>query len=117
MNKTRANTNRTGPSRRRKTSDAWEIIEAEFLANDPGMRRMIEESTAELEIAQMIYDTREKAGLSQAELAKLVGTTQSVISRLEDADYRGHSLMMLRRIAAALGKRVELKLVPARKAS
>jgi len=40
-----------------------------------------------------------------------------VISRLEGADYRGHSLMMLRRIAAALGKRVELKLVPARKAS
>jgi hypothetical protein len=44
-----------------------------------------------------------------------VGTTASVICRLEDADYEGHSLAILRRIGAALGKRVELRFVPARK--
>jgi hypothetical protein len=38
--------------------------------------------------------------------------TFSVISRLEDADYDGHSLAMLRRIAAALKKRVEIRFLP-----
>ena len=48
------------------------------------------------------------------QLAKLVGTTPSVICRLEDADYEGHSLAMLRRIAAALNKRVEIRFVSVR---
>jgi transcriptional regulator with XRE-family HTH domain len=52
-------------------------------------------------------------GLSQRALAKKVGTTASVICRLEDADYEGHCLSMLRRIAPALGKRVEIRFVPA----
>ena len=51
---------------------------------------------------------RKKAGLSQQQLAELVGTTQSVISRLEDSDYDGHSLTMLDRIARALGKKLTL---------
>ena len=51
---------------------------------------------------------REDAGLTQAELAKKVGTTQSAIARLEDAEYGGHSLTMLERIATACG--VTLKL-------
>ena len=41
-----------------------------------------------------------------------MGTTPSVISRLEDDDYAGHSLAMLRRVAAALNKRVEIRFVP-----
>jgi hypothetical protein len=36
-----------------------------------------------------------------------------VISRLEDADYEGHSLPMLRKIAHALNKRIEMRFVPA----
>jgi len=47
-------------------------------------------------------------------LARLVGTTASVICRLEDADYEGHSLAMLRRIAEALDKRVEIRFVSSR---
>jgi len=50
-------------------------------------------------------------------MAKKVGTTASVICRLEDADYEGHSLAMLRRIAAALETRVEIRFVPAPKAT
>jgi transcriptional regulator with XRE-family HTH domain len=50
--------------------------------------------------------------LSQAQLAKLIGTTASVICRLEDADYEGHSLAMLRRIGAVLDQRVEVRFVP-----
>jgi predicted transcriptional regulator len=44
-------------------------------------------------------------------LARRVGTTQSVISRLEDAGYEGHSLAMLNRIAAAMERRVEIRFV------
>ena len=52
------------------------------------------------------------AGLTQAELADLIGTQQPVISQLENADYEGHSLTMLERIAEALKMKVELRLVP-----
>jgi ribosome-binding protein aMBF1 (putative translation factor) len=68
-----------------------------------------------LEVAQMIYDARTKAGLSQSELAVLIGSKQPVIARLEDGDYKGHSLTMLQRIAAALEKRLELRFVPSRR--
>lgn len=64
------------------------------------------------EIAQMIYDARTAAGLTQTALADLVGTQQPVISQLESADYEGHSLSMLQRIAGALKLKVELRLVP-----
>jgi len=64
------------------------------------------------EIAQMIYDARTTARLTQADLADLIGTQQPVISQLENADYEGHSLSMLERIATALKMRVELRLVP-----
>jgi transcriptional regulator with XRE-family HTH domain len=60
---------------------------------------------------------RTKAGLTQAQLGKLIGTTASVICRLEDADYEGHSLAMLRRIAAALNQRVEIRFVPIRRSA
>jgi ribosome-binding protein aMBF1 (putative translation factor) len=63
-------------------------------------------------IASQIYDLRTKAGLTQSELAERVGTTASVICRLEDADYEGHSLSMLRRIAEAVDKRIEIRFVP-----
>jgi len=75
------------------------------------MADLLEQERAKLDIARKIYDLRTKAKLSQAEVAKKVGTTQSVISRLEDADYDGHSLAMLRRIATALEKRVEIRFV------
>ena len=79
---------------------------------DPEMRRRYEEELANREVASRIYRLREEAGISQAELARRVGTTQSVISRLEDADYEGHSLAMLNRIAAAVERRVEIRFVP-----
>jgi len=63
----------------------------------------------------MIHGLRTTAGLSQRALANKIGTTASVICRLEDADYEGHSLAMLRRIAAALGKRVEIRFVSVHK--
>src|SRR5271156_6662482 len=94
----------------KRTTDALEIMDR-LTGNSPEMVDLLEQERANLDIARKIYDLRTKAKLSQGELAKKVGTTQSVISRLEDADYEGHSLAMLRRSAAALEKRVQIRFV------
>jgi ribosome-binding protein aMBF1 (putative translation factor) len=94
--------------RKRTTTDGIAILE-QMIGDDPEMRRMLEEQTINVQIAQLIYDVRTKAGLTQAQLAKLIGTKQPVIARLEDADYQGHSLSMLQKIAAALGQRLEVR--------
>jgi DNA-binding XRE family transcriptional regulator len=97
----------------RTTTDAAEILARRFFSGKPGKVALLEEERANAAIARGIYALRKKAKLTQAQLAKLVGTTTSVISRLEDADYRGHSLSILQRIAAAVGKRVDIRFVPA----
>ena len=94
-----------------KTSNATEILKRKTgidPASDPEMLQISED----YRVAQMIFDARTEAGLTQQELAKTVGTTQSVISQLESAEYKGHSLSMLERIAKALNRRVEIRLAP-----
>ena len=99
--------------KRAPTTDAIEIIHRRHYEAHP--RRMAELAEAEANdtVARKIYALRKRAGFTQQQLAKLVGTTTSVICRLEDADYEGHSLAMLRRIAGVLNKRVELRFVSA----
>jgi len=94
----------------KESSNALALM-GRLAGRDPEMLDLVEQEEANLDIARKIFELRSKAGLSQSELAKRVGTTQSVISRLEDADYDGHSLLMLRRIAAALEKRLEIRFV------
>lgn len=101
--------------KRKPTTDAVEIMHRRYFEGKPEMMALLEEERANLDIACKVFDLRAKAGFTQKELAKLVGTTPSVISRLEDADYEGHSLSMLRRIAAAVDKRVEIRFVPVRR--
>ncbi len=97
-----------------KTKDALKILDR-VTGNNASVRAGIVQAKINFEVAQMIYDARTKAGLSQGRLAALIGSTQPVIARLEDADYEGHSLTMLQRIAAALEQRLELRFVPSRK--
>ena len=99
---------------KKKTSDAVEILHKRFYEGKPKRIAELEQVRADDAVARKIYDLRMKAGLSQRELAKLVGTTASAICRLEDADYEGHSMAMLNRIAAALDKRVEIRFVALR---
>jgi DNA-binding XRE family transcriptional regulator len=94
------------------TSDAVEILHKRYYAGRPSRIAALAEARAEDELARKIYQLREEAGITQERLAKLVGTTASVISRLEDSDYEGHSLTMLKRIASVLDKRVEIRFVP-----
>lgn len=99
--------------RKARTSDALEILHRRYYEGRPDRQAELEKTREDMEVGRLLYDLRSKASLSQRDLAKLVGTTASVICRLEDADYDGHSLSMLRRIAAAMNKRVELRFVAA----
>jgi ribosome-binding protein aMBF1 (putative translation factor) len=94
-----------------QTRDALKILE-NVTGNNEAVKTGIAQAGINFEIAQMIYDARTRAGLSQSELAALIGSKQPVIARLEDADYAGHSLTMLQRIAAALEQHLELRFVP-----
>jgi DNA-binding XRE family transcriptional regulator len=100
--------------KRKPTSDALEIMDRRYYEGRPDRIAELEEAKANDEVARKLYELRTKAKLSQRQLAKLVGTTASVICLLEDADYKGHSLSMLRRIARAVNRRVEIRFVPLR---
>jgi DNA-binding XRE family transcriptional regulator len=99
------------------TTDAVEIIHNRYFKGKPGRLKILEQARADDEVARKIFELRTSAGITQARLAELVGTTPSVICRLEGADYEGHSLAMLRRIGAALNKRVEIRFVPIRRSA
>jgi len=71
-------------------------------------RKAFARTLQQIDLALLVREMRESAGLTQAQLARRVRTTQSTIARLEDAEYSGHSLTMLERIALACG--VGLKL-------
>ncbi|HET6456722.1 MAG TPA: XRE family transcriptional regulator [Armatimonadota bacterium] len=96
-----------------KTRSATKILNKR-IGDDLELKRMVAEETVNARVAQEIYDLRTEAGLTQSELAKRVGTTQPVIARLEDADYQGHSLRMLVRIASALGRELDVRFVGSR---
>jgi len=92
-----------------QTSDALLIIE-KINRTDPELQEMVAIPSINARVAQLIYEARIKAALTQQQLADLIGTKQPVIARLEDADYEGHSLSMLQRIAHALNQRLEIHL-------
>ena len=95
------------------TADGLEILRRRYYGGKPTRVAEYEKVSADMDVARKIFRLREKAGLTQRQLAQRIGTTQSVIARLEDADYEGHSLAMLKRVAAALDQRVEIRFVPA----
>ena len=92
-----------------KNSNALKIID-KMTGSDPELETMVAEASINALVAQLIYEARTSASLTQKQLAELVGTKQPVIARLEDADYEGHSLSMLQKIAHALNRRVVIDL-------
>jgi len=94
-----------------QTHNALTILDR-MIGDDADMRQMIAEETLKAEIARMIYEARTAAGLTQRALAARVGTTPSVIARLEAADVDSDALFLLHRIAAALGHALDIRLVP-----
>ncbi len=77
----------------------------------PRYRRAYLRNLHKIDVALLVREMREAACLSQQELAERVGTTQSVIARLEDAAYTSQSLKTLVRIAAACGIGLRLQAV------
>lgn len=94
-----------------KTSDAVDILLSK--GSDSEIGEMVREEYLNRAISSQLFELRSRQKLTQKELALKVGTTQSVIARLEDSNYDGHSLNMLSRIAKALGYTVVVQFEPA----
>ena len=77
---------------------------------DPEFAARFEQAGEAWDVALQIATLRQKAGLSQKELAIRLKTSQQHISRLESPNYEGHSLANLRRVAAALNARVRVSI-------
>ena len=94
------------------SSDAYRWAYDRYIKGDPEMEKYLEELGVKADIARQLYNLRNQAGLTQEQLADLVGTNASVIDDIEEADYEGDFLGMASRIANALHRRVEVRLVP-----
>jgi transcriptional regulator with XRE-family HTH domain len=79
----------------------WEDIKKNRAPVSDETRADIEKDLA---LGQLIYDLRTQAGLSQRQLAERMGTTQSVISRLEEGGGARNRLDTLARVATALNR-------------
>lgn len=95
---------------KRAIDDLDRTIE-KVLKEDPSFQKELDKADRAWDIAFQIYDLRKAAGLTQAQLAKLVGTKQSNIARIESADYTAHSLTTLDKIAKALKARVDVRMI------
>jgi ribosome-binding protein aMBF1 (putative translation factor) len=80
---------------------------------DPSFASRFEQAGEAWDVALQIAQLREKAGLSQKDLAKMLKTSQQQISRLESPGYEGHTLSTLRRVAAALSANIKVVFEPA----
>ena len=84
---------------------------------DPAFATRFEQAGEAWDVAVQLAALRQKAGLSQKELARRLKTSQQHISRLESPGYEGHSLANLRRVASVLNARVRVSFEPERNSS
>lgn len=96
---------------KRKKDDLDRLTE-KLLKLDPSFQEGFERADQAWDIAFQIYDLRKAAGLTQTQLAKLVGTKQSNIARIESADYTGYTLKTLEKVTRALKAKLQIKIVP-----
>ena len=99
-------------AKRKRTTDAVKILHKRYIKGRRKRAESVKREREKAEIATQIYQLRTQAGLTQKQLADLVSTTQSVISRLESTDYNGHSMNMLEKIADALHCQIQVRFVP-----
>lgn len=88
----------------------WKEFEKELMSN-PGVRKAYEDLEPEFAMARAIIDARINKKITQAELAKRMGTGQAVISRLEGANAHP-SLSLMQRLADALNLKLEIRFTP-----
>jgi DNA-binding XRE family transcriptional regulator len=80
---------------------------------DPEFKMHYQEERQALKLAMKIAELRDQKGLSQQELAKLMGTSQQAISRIESGKYEGFTLKTLEKIAEATGMRIKIEFIAA----
>jgi transcriptional regulator with XRE-family HTH domain len=84
---------------------------------DPDFAERFKRAGEAWDVAMQLAALREKAGLSQKQLARKLRTSQQNVSRLESPSYEGHSLSMLRRVAGILGATVRVVIEPRKNSS
>lgn len=95
----------------KKQTDFDQYVE-EMIKKHPSLKKGLERADKAWDIAGQVYDLRKKAGLTQKQLADLVGTKQSNIARLESADNTSYTRKTLEKITKALKARLEIRIVP-----
>ena len=93
------------------TNDAIEILQRR-IDQDLELASYVEEERRRLNLAEKIRKARMEAGLSQADVARRIGTTQSAIARLESGNYERLSLSTLLKVTRALKYRIKLEIEP-----
>jgi ribosome-binding protein aMBF1 (putative translation factor) len=96
----------------KRQKDDLDGLTEKLLEQDPSLQEEFVRAEQAWDIAFQIRDLREQAGLTQKQLAELVGTKQSNIARIEDADYTGYTLKTLEKVTKALRARLEVRIVP-----
>jgi ribosome-binding protein aMBF1 (putative translation factor) len=96
----------------KRQKDDLDRLTEKLLEQDPSLQEEFVRAEQAWDIAFQIRDLREQAGLTQKQLAELVGTKQSNIARIEDANYTGYTLKTLEKVTKALRARLEVRIVP-----
>lgn len=90
-------------------SEALGYLYERYYKDHPERLASLEREMVNVEVAERLYDLRTQLGLTQEELGSRVGVDASIIEDLEEADFDGDALLMLTRIAGAIGKKVVLE--------
>ena len=96
---------------KRRKDDLARTLE-KILKEDPSFQEELDKADRAWDIAFQVHDLRVKAGLTQTQLAKMVGTKQSNIARIESADYTGYTLKTLEKVTRALKAKLEIRIIP-----
>ena len=96
----------------KRKKDDLDRLEERLLKEDPSLKEEFEKADQAWDIAFQIHDLRKKGGLTQTQLAKLVGTRQSNIARIESADYTGYTFKTLEKVTNALKARLQVRIIP-----
>ena len=96
----------------KRVKDDLDRTMEQVLKEHPDMQEGLGRAEQAWDIAFQIRDLRQKAGLTQTQLAKLVGTKQANIARIEGADYTSYTLKTLEKVTKALKAKLEVRIVP-----
>ena len=96
----------------KKTSSATRIMFDRFFRGRSERISSLRQTAREMALGERIRNLRERAGLTQEQLARKIGSSKSAMSRIEDADYDTHSMSTLRKVAHALHQRLLIDFEP-----